>query len=784
MAKSENINSPLASAPDERKSHKQAWLWLGLLLALVFALGALQLQISHTRITEEESSRLQTQAKVVADNLARQLGGVNNALASVRYDLVAGDIPGEPAFTALTLKALADAMPGVRGIIVLDAHGTITFAQEPSLRGRNFKERSYFSIPQNQPDYSRLYVSPPFKSMFGVYSVNLGKAIQGDDGKFAGVVSANLDPEYFELLAKSVLYAPDMLVGVVHGSGRLFVDALHNESLVGRDLNTPASMFSRHKASGNLVSTFQGTSASTGDERLMVLHTVAPEGLRMDYPLVLEVSRQVSAIYAPWRSDVAMYAVLFLLLTLGSSSVLFFMQQRTEAVNREIEARRRLEHENALRFEFGLKSAALGLWDWDMAANRLTVNPREMEILGYAEGEIEVSAESWRVLIHPDDLKSAYAGFFEHVKTSGEPYRVIHRMLHKSGRWLWVLSHAMVVQRQANGRVLRVLGTHMDITHRVQIEATLRESEQRLELAMNTGKMGFLDWRLSPGEVLFNDRGYEILGRLPEGEELSITQWRALRHPEDIPRAEVVLNALLAGEVSTADIEYRVRHKAGHYVWLHLRAEVIERGTQNEPLRVMATFRNVSARKVAELELKNANEQLARLTVTDGLTGVGNRRLFDQTLQEEWQRCARQASHLGVLMVDIDHFKKYNDSYGHQGGDVVLAAVAEILKKCVQRSGELVARYGGEEFVLLLPASDMAACVAVARQCLAALQEATIPHKASPVSPWVSMSIGVASVVPDASQSASSLLKTADAALYEAKRLGRNRYEPSGAEPD
>ncbi len=779
------MDAPLARSPDDQKLYKQAWIGLGLFLGFALGLGVFQLYVNYIRITEDEHSRLQTQARVVADTLARQFDGANNALASVRYDLVSGDMPGAVGargYAPSRLKALTDAMPGVRGIAVLNAAGTMAITDRSELRGKNFSERPYFAVPKKDPDYSRLYVSPPFKSVGGVYSISLTKAMQGVNGKFAGVVTASLDPEYFEILAKSVLYAPDMQVGVVHASARLFVDARHDASLLGRDLSAATSLFSRHLASGREESTFEGKSMVTGDDRLMVLHTVEPVALRMDSPLVVQVSRKPSAIYAAWHDDVVLYAVLFAVLAAGSTAALYFAQQRSLTANRGAQERGRLERENALRFEFGLRSAALGLWDRRTDVNAFTVNARELEILGYAQGEIEVTAENWRKLVHPDDLKSVYDGFFEHLKISAEPYRVVHRMLHKEGRLVWVLAHVMVVERDAHGQAVRVLGTHMDITERVQMDATLRDSEQRLALAMKTGRMGLIDWHVPSGKVLFNARAYEILGLDPEGEALSFPEWVSLRHPDDVDRAEVLLQGMLSGALSTADIEYRVRHADGYYLWVHLRAETIERGTQNEPLRIMATFRNVSARKAAEFELKRVNEQLERLTVTDGLTGVGNRRLFDQTLQQEWQRCARQGLPLGLLMVDIDHFKKYNDTYGHQGGDSALAAVAEILKKRVQRSGDLVARYGGEEFALLLPASDMVAATAVARRCLAAVQEATIPHKASPVSPWVSLSIGVASVVPDASQPPSDLLKTADAALYEAKRLGRNRYEPSGSE--
>ncbi len=762
---------------DNHTFFKHAWTGLGFFLGITLGLGILLLYVSHIRLTEEEVSRLQTQANVLADNLAGQLEGIDSALAGVLEGSPVVNTSGAPTLAPSRLKALADAIPGVRSIAVLDATGTMVLTDRAELRGKNFRELAYFTVPQKDRDFSRLYVSPPFRSAEGVYSVNLSKAIVGSNGKFAGVATASLSPRYFETLTKTVLYAPDMQVSIVHSSGRLFVDAHHNEVALGSDLSDETSLFSQHLAGGGDESTFEG---ATREGRLTVLRTVAPLPLRMDSPLVLQLSRKSSAIDGAWHVNMLLGVALYALVAISSVAALFLAQRRAETASHGAMERARLERENALRLEFGLESAALGLWDLRIDLNALTVNDRELEMLGYGYGEMELSVENCRKLVHPDDLRSVYVGFQAHLKTSYKPYRVMHRMLHKDGRVIWMLAHILVIEVDQHGKPVRILGTHMDITERIQIDAALRDSEQRLALAMETGHMGLVDWHMQTDEVLFNDRAYEILGLKSEDEGLSFPQWIALRHPDDVEQTNTALQQMLKGTLPTADIEYRVRHADGRYLWVHLRAETIERGPQNEPLRVMATFRDVDAQKAAELELKRLNEQLELLTVTDGLTGVGNRRLFDKTLQEEWQRCARQGLPLGLMMIDIDHFKKYNDTYGHQGGDAVLANVAQILKKCVKRSGELVARYGGEEFALLLPGSDTAAASAVAQRCVDALQKAQIPHKASPVSPWVSLSIGVASVVPQAGHAPADFVKTADAALYEAKDAGRNRFEVAG----
>ncbi len=177
------------------------------------------------------------------------------------------------------------------------------------------------------------------------------------------------------------------------------------------------------------------------------------------------------------------------------------------------------------------------------------------------------------------------------------------------------------------------------------------------------------------------------------------------------------------------------------------------------------------------LALEKANEQLLRLSTTDGLTGIANRRMFDHTLRAEWQRCARNKGDLSLLMIDIDHFKAYNDHYGHQTGDECLRQVARILAMCAKRSGELVARYGGEEFVILLPATDAQEAMAVAERCIQEMRNAKIPHADSPLSPWLSVSVGVASMKASNAEIPAALTAQADSAMYCAKKSGRDRFE-------
>jgi diguanylate cyclase (GGDEF)-like protein len=183
----------------------------------------------------------------------------------------------------------------------------------------------------------------------------------------------------------------------------------------------------------------------------------------------------------------------------------------------------------------------------------------------------------------------------------------------------------------------------------------------------------------------------------------------------------------------------------------------------------------VRARVRTHLTLKAQADLLRSLAFIDGLTGVANRRRFDESLQAEWRHCRRGAGPLTLIMIDIDHFKRYNDQYGHQAGDACLQQVAAAIKQCLGRSHDLVARYGGEEFVCLLPDCNPAGAARkaeVLRQAVAALG---IPHETSSVAATVTVSLGVATCMPDANATADQLLAAADAALYAAKTGGRNR---------
>ncbi|MBN2428239.1 MAG: diguanylate cyclase [Deltaproteobacteria bacterium] len=190
----------------------------------------------------------------------------------------------------------------------------------------------------------------------------------------------------------------------------------------------------------------------------------------------------------------------------------------------------------------------------------------------------------------------------------------------------------------------------------------------------------------------------------------------------------------------------------------------------------VARFQNITSRKCAELALEKANNELERLACIDGLTQLFNRRCFDDNLDREWKRMFRDGKSLSLVLCDIDFFKRYNDFYGHQEGDDCLCQVAKALGACVKRPADLAARYGGEEFVLLLPDTPVEGAIVLAEKVRREVETLGLPHAASEIAPVVTLSLGVASLMPSSGKTAKELVRAADEALYLAKQQGRNRF--------
>lgn len=209
------------------------------------------------------------------------------------------------------------------------------------------------------------------------------------------------------------------------------------------------------------------------------------------------------------------------------------------------------------------------------------------------------------------------------------------------------------------------------------------------------------------------------------------------------------------------------------------RIEVIARIRAHSRSFMAQQQRDEAYRALSELqrELESKNSELERLSSLDGLTGIANRRVFDEFIKKEWLRAARDHRSISLIMIDIDHFKKFNDGYGHQGGDDCLRKVANALVATVKRPSDLVARYGGEEFGVVMPDTDREGAANIAEALREAIDSMNIPHEFSTTSDHVTISLGVATMPPSGVTAPEELISRADEALYLAKESGRNRFQ-------
>jgi diguanylate cyclase (GGDEF)-like protein/PAS domain S-box-containing protein len=218
------------------------------------------------------------------------------------------------------------------------------------------------------------------------------------------------------------------------------------------------------------------------------------------------------------------------------------------------------------------------------------------------------------------------------------------------------------------------------------------------------------------------------------------------------------------------------RHKNGQMYaeWLCISTIVDDAGNITH---YCGLFSDITERKQQEQKLKAENRRLEKLSMVDALTGIANRRAFDQCLEREWERGIRSEQPLSLLLIDIDHFKLYNDLNGHQKGDEVLRQVASLLEGSIERAGDFLARYGGEEFGVILPETELKVAVIIAQSLRDSVWAAKIPHHGLGAGPFLSISVGCCTMLPSGGGRCDDLLQSADKALYSAKERGRNRVQ-------
>lgn len=317
-----------------------------------------------------------------------------------------------------------------------------------------------------------------------------------------------------------------------------------------------------------------------------------------------------------------------------------------------------------------------------------------------------------------------------------------------------------------NHASLLIVDDHLDNVR--SLAALLRDSGYSVRKA-TSGEMALATIEVAQPDLVLLDiwmpdmDGYAVCERLkanPCTSRIPIIFLSASNDTEDKVRAFAIGGAdYVTKPFHAEEVLARVRHQV---TILRQQQQLVK---QNHQLRQ------------TEAALQQANRELKRIANTDGLTQIPNRRCFDVILEQEWQRLKREQQPLSLILCDIDHFKQYNDRYGHLAGDDCLQQVAMVISESVRCSSDTAARYGGEEFALILPNTDQQGAIAIASTIRSTLQSLQIPHSDSAIATHITVSLGIACIVPTSNSSCQQLIAAADIALYEAKAAGRNTWK-------
>ncbi len=309
-----------------------------------------------------------------------------------------------------------------------------------------------------------------------------------------------------------------------------------------------------------------------------------------------------------------------------------------------------------------------------------------------------------------------------------------------------------------------VRGMQRELVQRRAAEASASETSARYRQLTESSRDIILRIKLDGTLRYASPAIEELLGFRPS--ELTGAAGASLVDPRDVPVVERAMGRLRSG-AEHVSATYRCHRKDGSEVWIESLFRLIRDPATNAPSEAIASCRDVTRRMRTEANL-------TRSAATDGLTGLANRRRFDEALGLEWRRAHRESTFIAVMLLDADCFKAFNDTYGHLEGDAALQMIARAIAATIRRPGDLGARYGGEEFAVLMPNTDEAGAMVIAERVRAMVVDAAMPHQGGPAG-IVTVSIGVAATLVFDGDQPDRLLRIADQALYRAKHLGRNR---------
>jgi diguanylate cyclase (GGDEF)-like protein/PAS domain S-box-containing protein len=417
---------------------------------------------------------------------------------------------------------------------------------------------------------------------------------------------------------------------------------------------------------------------------------------------------------------------------------------------------------------------------WATLADQKIVymNRHFTEVFGYVVGDFECISDwigKYPVLSDRDMANARWGKYFENPDGVDFPIEPMELSIPCKDGSVKTFLHSGIILPKAGW----ALATFIDITKRKSDELLLRQAERRA-----VENQSIYQTLLEHSQEMIVLASFDGQHRHVSPRVLQITGWtpeeyleRPLSevfHPEDLPSVMHALDNVKAGG-EPGIIRNRIIHKDGSVRWIEALIRSYVDSDSNQPIGYVATVRDISHQVEQEELAASERRQLSEYASQDELTGIPNRRQFNQSLELEVRRRTRKTLAIALLMLDVDYFKQYNDIYGHLPGDACLKQIAAAFQRTTNRSSDLTARFGGEEFVILLPMTDREGAEHIARVALEGVRALAIPHSSSP-SGIVTVSIGVACWPAGKALDPLSFVQRADDALYRAKRAGRNGY--------
>ncbi|MBI4997115.1 MAG: diguanylate cyclase [Rhodocyclales bacterium] len=732
------------------------WAWLATLLAnlCVICMAALVAMHGHRQAVENATFLTENYSRILEENLIGFVRNIDNTLLTVVDEAQRQPVrPGDGAFDVFLERQLAR-LPEALGLRVVDARGLVRHAVgEVRARHADLSDRAYFVRHRNDPGAGLVISEPVMSRISDRWVITFSRRLNNPDGSFAGETHVAVATATLVAMLAKLDLGPNGNSGLWNRTTLIARHSRDDPAGGKTGATTPSAQLRELLNSDQKSAFYHARSGIDGIERQYHFRRIN------DLPLYTVVGLADRDYLADWRSStlrLALLAASFVVVTLLFAGLAHGAWRRREMTQQAL-------RESEERLDLCIGGADLAMTDWDVATDRLVFGDGWHKLLGYRPEELAQRPATLMPLIRPEDVAPARDALIRHLKRETPIFEAELRMCHKDGHWVWVLARGRAVEREADGRAVRLTGIGMDITRRKQAEAEIARLSQWNELLLNSAGEGIYGVDLDGRCTFINPAAIAALG-FSRQEVVGRNQHELFHHhrSDGLPAPEAqcpVFQTLRDG--IRREVEDCFVRKNGEVFPVQMTVTPIHESAQLVGVEVV--FQDIARRKAME-------EELTRLATTDALTNIANRRRFLEYMESELARVKRFAETSFFLMLDLDNFKMVNDTWGHSVGDTALRHFADLCRLRVRQS-DYFGRLGGEEFGIILSRTDVAGAAQFAETLRRSVADSPVQSAKGPVP--LTVSIGIAEF-RDSDETSDNILVRADVALYSAKAHGRN----------